>query len=795
MASQLGTVIDRGACFVRLPPSVTPTQDGLRWIDHHGTHRPLRRGLGRAAICVLGLMASYGVALAASPSTPMAEDAAAKLGALAPMLLDGAGHVAGITLSFLNLAALKNFNMKTAASHIVTATTAGYANPGDGGASIYDWDADATRAPDNIFLLKASGTPTGRWILRLPAGSIHPEQAGAKCDGVTDDATALNALTKAINNAPESVNNGLRIDLNPNRFCLFEHASWRTPNGATVAGTINPINDAVETFDPFTSGFLHPASVRLEVGRGGRLKDMTVLRQGMKKNPRTLQAVMTEVMNWYGENGEIADVTPEHGSAGAGCAVGDKLELAGGAGNDAWVVVTEVNPDGAVSRVRLLDPGAYMAFPKSPLQIAGPPASPNTPYRCSTLPRLMFSHSTPRSVGVELRTMTALENVFVAGFNLGIASLGGGTRMDHVAFDDANGIDISRNGENGVYRDITGGELWSTSATHHGVGSFGVVKLIRVADGGTQNRIGDVLTVLAGVCAMPPQVTVDQTLDGAITAAHLSTYGDCTPVLPKQNPAKLSNLHGGIGGAVNLLWADFDYRPGIAIYVHDQCDGCMFSDIGVHGWPIGFDLSNVWAVTATSLTLEPANFSTGPAPPPLSMFGLRTRNFVQGMFFGIHAGGYSVGAELLQTGCPHEEIPFRGCGPSVSENDLNGSISISGATFGFPNKGASYAIDIGPYSRGIISDVQINTAGLPTAVNIQGHVYGWVLRDIMPFGADETHWLTIDPTSRARVFANAIPSMEGPTAPLVVMGGLPTSSAGLPSGSLWNNKGVVNIVP
>lgn len=708
---------------------------------------------------------------------------------------DNASHTAGVTLSFLNFAALKAFNMSSVDSHLVTATTAGYMTAGDGGASIYDWDASSTRRPDNIFFVKPNVASAGRWVLRLPGSSIHPEQAGARCDGVTDDAAALNALTDAINNAPESMDNGIRIDLNPNRFCLIASASWRTPNGSTVSGTINPINDAVGFFDPFRSGIVHPASVRLEIGRGGKLKDMAVLRQNMPMNPRTLQIVMTQVMTWYRENGAISNVAPEGGSSGAGCSIGDKMQVPGGFGNAAWIEVSSIGAGGAVTGFKLLDPGAYMSFPASPTSIAGEIAGPATAYTCTSLPKVTFTAGTPRSVGVEQKELSALENVFVAGFNLGIASTGGGTRMDHVAFDDANGIDISHNGENGVYRDLAGGEIWSSSATHQGVGSFGVVSITKIASGGTGNQVGDVLTVQAGTCDLPPQITVDRVADGEVTAAHLSTYGDCTPALPKHNPATLSNLHGGTPATADLLWATFDYRPGTAIYVHDQCDGCMFSDVGAHGWQIGFDVSNVWAISATTLALEPANFSIGPAPPPMSTFGLRTRNFVQGMFFSVHADGFSVGAELDQCGCQHETLPYHGCGRGVSDNDYNGSISLSGGTFGFPNEGSSYGLDLGPYSRGIVSDIQISTGGLVAPINVQANVYGWVLRDIMTFGGEETHWLTIDPTSKSKVFANAVRGSDRETMPLIVMGGLPTSSAGLPSGSLWNNGGVVNIVP
>jgi hypothetical protein len=731
------------------------------------------------------------VAAAAPQDTPAAPDRAKPGAGVGLEVSDNASHVAGATLTFTNFAALKAFNATAIGTERVTATTTGYTTAGDGGASIYDWNASSTMKPDNIFFVKPDRVPTGRWVLRLPGGSLHPEQAGARCDGKTDDAAALNTLSSAINNVAETVDNGVPISLNPNRLCLISSASWHTPNGSTVSGTINPIDNAQGSFDPFRSGIVHPPSVIVVVSQGGKLKDMVILRQNLPMNPRTFQTVMEQVMTWNGENGAIQDVTPQGGGSGAGCSIGDKMRVMGGRGNPAWVQVADIGGGGSVTSFTVLDPGAYTTFPDSPALLGAAVGGPTDIYSCTTLPSIAFTPGTPRSVGVEMHGSTALENVFVAGFNVGIASISGGTRMDHVAYDNANGIDITNNGGGGTYRDLAGGELWSSSVQSR----FGIQSILAIVVGGSRNQVGDVLTVEGGTCTLPPQITVDRVSEGKVAAAHISTYGDCSPAVPDHNPVELSNLHGGTVATADLLWATTDFRPGTAVYAHDKCDGCMFSDVGSHGWLIAFDVSNVAFFDVFNFVLEPAYFRFSPPPPRMSMVGLRTRNCVQATFFGLHAGGFSAGAQLGQTNGGHATLPGYACGSVKEDFDVNVGISLSGGSIGSSNPKSSYAIDIGPYSRGMISDIQINTAGLMAPVNVQANVYGWVIRDMMPYGGQEGRWLTIDPTSRNKVFANAIPVSGRTTKPLIMMGGLPTSSVGLPSGSLWNNRGVMNIVP
>ena len=68
----------------------------------------------------------------------------------------------------------------------------------------------------------------------------------------------------------------------------------------------------------YNSGFVHPPSVSLDVGFGGRLEDVVVLRAGLPIDPTTFQHVMTQVMTWDTENGAIASVDRRMGIPGSG---------------------------------------------------------------------------------------------------------------------------------------------------------------------------------------------------------------------------------------------------------------------------------------------------------------------------------------------------------------------------------------------------------------------------------------------------------------------------------------------
>ncbi|HEY3849225.1 MAG TPA: hypothetical protein VGL95_19155 [Acetobacteraceae bacterium] len=478
---------------------------------------------------------------------------------------DGASHSATVDLAFPSYAAFVAFNPTALGGTMVSASTAGYSTPGDGGSSTYDWNATSTASPDaatkgsayasnGIFVVQPTGVATGRWILRMPGGIIHPEQAGAKCDGVTNDVNPLGNLTAAVNASTSLAYNGVIIRLNPNKFCLFSVSSWQVPNGATAEGNQQAITQSIpaNSFSPYTSGFIHPANVALNLGTGSKLKNVAVLRQNLPTptNFQTAMAAPNGVMQWFAENGNLTNVAVNGGSSGAGCQVGDILQVPAPIGDFAWVQVATVT-GGAANTVTVLDPGAFQTYPASPVTTRNPVNGLAS--HCTSFPQLTFTAGTPLSVGVLGIGVSYMEDVTITGFNTPLYATALTAR--NVQFDGANGVNIAVNGTNGSYFNFTGGELWSAQAA----GSYGVAQPWPtsnlnnpVATGGTLNQVGDVLTVSGGTCSVQPQITVTSVSGGAITGYTLSTYGVCTTA--PTAPATVSNAWGGTPATVNLLW-------------------------------------------------------------------------------------------------------------------------------------------------------------------------------------------------------------------------------------------------
>lgn len=82
----------------------------------------------------------------------------------------------------------------TASSQYVNAvaSTQGYSSAGDGGGGQFIWNASSTTATDSGTVFAATGVSTGRWLRVLTPNSVlSPKMFGAKCDGSTDDSTAM----------------------------------------------------------------------------------------------------------------------------------------------------------------------------------------------------------------------------------------------------------------------------------------------------------------------------------------------------------------------------------------------------------------------------------------------------------------------------------------------------------------------------------------------------------------------------------------------------------------------------
>lgn len=93
-----------------------------------------------------------------------------------------------------SLASLRSLARPTRAG--ATALVRGHAGDGDGGHDVFVWDADATAGDDGGTVLAHAGGGNGRWK-RLFRRGVDVRWFGARGDGVTDDAPALNAAAAA----------------------------------------------------------------------------------------------------------------------------------------------------------------------------------------------------------------------------------------------------------------------------------------------------------------------------------------------------------------------------------------------------------------------------------------------------------------------------------------------------------------------------------------------------------------------------------------------------------------------
>jgi hypothetical protein len=166
-------------------------------------------------------------------------------------------------------------------------------------------------------------------------------------------------------------------------------------------------------------------------------------------------------------------------------------------------------------------------------------------------------------------------------------------------------------------------------------------------------------------------------------------------------------------------------RPGPAFYLHDQTDGWTLCDFFASHWQVGYQLSNVGAVTLIRCGYE-----------KLQDGWANTTGFLwQGhaascQCFDGYATGAGIGMDMQHTG----EVQIS-------------AMSTVGATDG--TGVAHYRLGTGSY--GAIYNAMINEAGPTTPVVVQPNVVRWKL--VSPFidNGSVSPWISIDPTSISSV--------------------------------------------
>ena len=244
---------------------------------------------------------------------------------------------------------------------------------------------------------------------------------------------------------------------------------------------------------------------------------------------------------------------------------------------------------------------------------------------------------------------------------------------------------------------------------------------------------------------------------------------------------------------------DHAARPGIGFHFHDKTDGLRCVDCSAIGWAVGFRLANVWSVTVVNPNAEPARQPTGSVT-----HGILTEDSVSHTtIINPLVDGYTFKIDFQHR--PFSKTTPTGPNgrPGLGQYATASVTLIGGSVQSNPRLDApgSRAIRLGPYSSGMVTDVNLAGALLAPAILAQAHVGIWKFIGLNPSGgmyqpmfefetpADSRNILRFgcDPIDGS---APAQWTMSGP----LVLTDLPRSPAGLPPGALWRKGDTLRIV-
>lgn len=98
--------------------------------------------------------------------------------------------ITGSAAQFASVALLR-LGSVAAVTNGTAVVTSGYYSAGDGGGGTFVWNSTSTDADNGGTIIQVTGVVTGRWLLSY-SNSLSVKQFGAKCDGSTNDTTAIN---------------------------------------------------------------------------------------------------------------------------------------------------------------------------------------------------------------------------------------------------------------------------------------------------------------------------------------------------------------------------------------------------------------------------------------------------------------------------------------------------------------------------------------------------------------------------------------------------------------------------
>ena len=635
----------------------------------------------------------------------------------------------------------------------------GYNYAGDGGWATYDWCTGSCRkalaAPDGIFVILPQGQSAGtagRFVMRIPSEGVHPEAAGASCSTpvggavVNDDATAIQNLANYLSNNQSGLGTIILDTQQTNTTCVLNSVPPGNPAGTALnlpwgvvlkgVGGRSFNNIGLNTIGDVASLQLNP-SYFINMGNSTTLENLLVWRAGLSPNPANMEAMFNyqfvslkdgsvAIKDDGGRDARISHVAVIGFAKGlyvanARVVIDDYIADAGTA-----LEMTSTYDASLVSHVRTQTVYSGNFVDVSTYAATVPSGGGGRGYRVGDL-------LTVPSGATACKTNPVLR----------VASIGTGGAVATYEVDNQNGSD-------------TGDCPARTAPETFGITTLPVVFGGSSGSGGTPGT-NVPLTVQGGTCSVRPVLLGAISGSGALSAiTGIQTPGAC-PAMTRPN--LYANVTGGglAGNGANItgafvlnpngVWATRDYwsknpiyptgghganaqaiisivnpfyRPGTGAYIHERCDGCLFSDMEFEGNQTSLKVQNVAFAKFRSVGGE--NFDQTYNIPS---YGLDVEGCVHDVsFFQLEFEGDGAGYLLnnKSSGCL---AGASAGGVVLAELGMGGGNTVTGAP-------GNQSVVTGPGSWGTIIAPRLSGGyiGSPPFIQIGANSGQWAIDDI-----------------------------------------------------------------
>ncbi len=288
-----------------------------------------------------------------------------------------------------------------------------------------------------------------------------------------------------------------------------------------------------------------------------------------------------------------------------------------------------------------------------------------------------------------------------------------------------------------------------------------------------------------------------------VSELYFDTAGAGVEITRSADDARVEGCYSNAFWSSNIAPAknargDHAARPGIGFNFHDQCDGLRCIDCSAIGWATGFRLANVWAVSIVNPNAEPAGQPAGRVTQ-----GILTEHSVSHTtILNPLIDGYTFKIDFQHKPLSRTTRTGPDGRPGPGQYSTASVTLIGGSLQGNPGDPEGHrAIRLGPYSSGMVTDVNLAGFYVVPAVLAQAHVGIWKFIGLNPSaGVRQPTFEFETPTDGRNVLRFGCDPIDGSVpaqwtiSGAVVLSDLPKSPAGLPPGTLWRQGDTLRIV-